>query len=267
MLLNCGAGEDIWSPLACKEIQPVHPKGDQSWTFSGRTDVEAKAPVLWPRDVKSWLIGKDPDAGKDWGQEEKKAAEEEMVGWHHQLNRHEFKQTPGDSEGQGSLAMRSWRVGHSLVTEQQQRPTGLPTPKPPVHRHPQKPQHLSLLVRSAFTSAAAWSLARWGQLPPWRPLSASEVSPASEGGPAALRPKCSVEGHADAPDGPAVASGQFMKGAGKGRGGGDRGQLCGGSEWVTALGWPPAGKWGGCEENTKFPLAGAHSSWKQPPRP
>ena len=78
------------SPLDWKEIQPVHPKGDESWVFIGRTDVEAGTPVLWPHDVKSWLIGKDPDAGKDWGQEEKGTTEDEMVGWHHWLNGHEF---------------------------------------------------------------------------------------------------------------------------------------------------------------------------------
>ena len=74
------------SPLDCKEIQPVHPKGNQSWIFIGRTDAEAEAPILWPPDGKSWLIGKDPDAGKDWGQEEKGATEDEMVGWHHWLS-------------------------------------------------------------------------------------------------------------------------------------------------------------------------------------
>ena len=74
------------SPLDCKEIQPVHPKGDQSWVFTGRTDVEAETPTLWPSDVKSWLTWKDPDAGKDWGQEEKGTTEDEMVGWYHQLN-------------------------------------------------------------------------------------------------------------------------------------------------------------------------------------
>ena len=78
------------SPLHCKEIQQVHPKGDQSWVFIGRTDVEAESPVLWPPDAKSWLIRKDPDAGKDWGQEEKGTTEDEMAGWHHRLNGHEF---------------------------------------------------------------------------------------------------------------------------------------------------------------------------------
>ena len=79
------------SPLDCKEIQSVHPKGDQSWVFIGRTDTEAKAPVLWPPDAKSWLILKDPDAGKDWKQEEKGTTEDEVVGWHHRLNGHEFE--------------------------------------------------------------------------------------------------------------------------------------------------------------------------------
>ena len=78
------------SPLDCKQIQPVHPKGDQSWVITGRTDVEAETPILWPPHAKSWLIGKDPDAGKDWGQEEKGMTEDEMVGWHHRLNGHEF---------------------------------------------------------------------------------------------------------------------------------------------------------------------------------
>ena len=78
-------------PLNCKEIQPVHPKGDQPWVFIGRTDAEAKTPILWPPDVKSQLFGKDSDAGKDCGQEEKEAIEDEMVGWHHQLTGHEFE--------------------------------------------------------------------------------------------------------------------------------------------------------------------------------
>ena len=78
------------SPLDCKEIQPVHPKGDQSWVFIEKTDVEAETPIFWPPDAKSWLIWKDPDVGKDWRQEEKGTTEDEMVGWHHWLNRHEF---------------------------------------------------------------------------------------------------------------------------------------------------------------------------------
>jgi len=87
------------SPLDCKEIQPVHPKGDESLVFIGRTDVEAETPILWPPDVKSWIIGKDPDAGKDWGQEEKGTTEDEMVGWHHRLNGHGFGWTPGVGDG------------------------------------------------------------------------------------------------------------------------------------------------------------------------
>ena len=102
------------SPLDCKEIQLVHPKGDQYWMFIGRTVVEAETPILWPPDAKNWLIGEDPDAGKDWGQEEKGTTEDEMVGWHHQLNGHEFEQAPGDGDGQGSLACCSpW--GHKAL--------------------------------------------------------------------------------------------------------------------------------------------------------
>ena len=88
------------SPLDCKEIQPVHPKGDQSWVFTGRTDAVAETPILWPPDAKSWLIGKDPDARKNWGQEEKGMTEDEMVGWHHWLNGHEFGtlESPLDSK-------------------------------------------------------------------------------------------------------------------------------------------------------------------------
>ena len=92
------------SPLDSKEIKPVNPKGNQPWMFIGRTDTEAEALILWPPDAKDWLNGKDPDAGKDWGQEEKGATEDEMVGWHHWLHGHEFEQAHGDSEGQGSLA-------------------------------------------------------------------------------------------------------------------------------------------------------------------
>ena len=92
------------SPLDSKEIQPVNSKGDQSWIFFGKTDAEAETPILWPPDVKNWLLGKDPDAGKDWRQEEKGMTEDEMAGWHHWLNGHEFEQAPGIGDGQGSLA-------------------------------------------------------------------------------------------------------------------------------------------------------------------
>ena len=92
------------SPLDCKEVQPVHPKGNQSWIFIGRTDAEAETPVLWPADVINWLIEKAPDAGKDWRREEKGMTEDEMVGWHHRLSGHEFEQALGTGDGQGSLA-------------------------------------------------------------------------------------------------------------------------------------------------------------------
>ena len=95
--------KSLVSPLDSKEIEPVNPKGNQPWIFIGRTDAEAEAPKLWPPDMKSWLFGKDPNAGKDWGQEEKIATEDDMVGWHHWFNGHEVEQTQGDSEGQGSL--------------------------------------------------------------------------------------------------------------------------------------------------------------------
>ena len=91
------------SPLDSKEIKPVNPKGNQSWIFTERTDAEAEAPIFWPLDVKSRLIGKDTNAGKDWRQEEKGMTENEITGWHHQLNKHEFEQALGDSEGQWSL--------------------------------------------------------------------------------------------------------------------------------------------------------------------
>ena len=104
------------SPLDCKEIPPVHPKGDQSWIFTGRTDAEA--PILWPPDGKNWFIGKDPDAGKDWRWKEKGIAEDEMAGWHHWLDGHEFEQVPGVGNGQGSLACYSpWGHKESDMTE------------------------------------------------------------------------------------------------------------------------------------------------------
>ena len=103
--------------LGCNEIKPVTPKGNQPWIFTGRTEAEAAAPILWPPDVKSQLIGKDPDDGKDGGQEEKGMTEDKMVTWHHRLNRHEFEQTLKDSEGQGSLACQSlWGGKESDMT-------------------------------------------------------------------------------------------------------------------------------------------------------
>ena len=99
------------SPVDYKEIQPVHSKGDQSWVFIGRTDAKAETPIPWPPHVKNWLIGKDSDAGRDWGQGEKGTTEDEMAGWHHRLDGHEFEETPGVGDGQGGLACcNSW--GH-----------------------------------------------------------------------------------------------------------------------------------------------------------
>ena len=106
------------SPLDCKEIKPVNPKGNQSWICIGRTDAEAAAPIHWPPDGKNWLLRKDPDAGKDWRQEEKGMTEDEMVGWHHQLDGHEFEQALGVGDGQESLACCSpWGHKESDMTE------------------------------------------------------------------------------------------------------------------------------------------------------
>ena len=109
----------VFITLDCKEIQLVHPKGDQSWILIGRTDVEAEIPILWPPDVKNWLIWKDPDAGKDGRWEEMGITENEMVGWHHRLNGHEFGWTAGVGDGQGGLACcSSWGCKESDTTEQ-----------------------------------------------------------------------------------------------------------------------------------------------------
>ena len=106
------------SPLDCKEIQPDNPEGNQSWIFIGRTDAEAETPILWPPDVKNWLTGKDPDARQDWRQEEKGMTEDEMVGWHHWLNGHEFEQALAVGDGQESLACCSpWGCKESDMTE------------------------------------------------------------------------------------------------------------------------------------------------------
>ena len=107
------------SSLDWKEIQSVHPKGNQSWIFIGRTDAEAEAPILWPPDAKNQLIGKHLDAGKDWRQEEKGMTQDEMVGWHHWLYVHEFEQAPGDGEGQGGLACCSPRSAKESDTTEQ----------------------------------------------------------------------------------------------------------------------------------------------------
>ena len=106
------------SPLDCKKIQPVNLKGNQCWIFIGKTDAEVETPILWPPDAKNWIIWKVPDAGKDGGQEEKETTEDEMAGWHHQLNGHEFEQAQGVGDGQGSLACSSpWGCQESDMTE------------------------------------------------------------------------------------------------------------------------------------------------------
>ena len=116
MLFDCGVGEDSWESFGLQRDQIVNPEGNQSWIFTGRTDAEAEAVILWPPDTKSWLIGKGPGAGKDWGQ--KRATEDEMVGWNHRLNGHEFEQILGDSEGQGSLECCSpWGLKELDMTE------------------------------------------------------------------------------------------------------------------------------------------------------
>ena len=116
--INALLAKTLESLLDCKEIKPVHPKGNQPWIFIWRTDAEAEAPIICPPDAKSWLIWKDPDAGKDWRQEEKQMTEDEMVRWHHWLNGHEFEQAPGDGNGQGSLVCCSpWDRKESDMTE------------------------------------------------------------------------------------------------------------------------------------------------------
>ena len=106
------------SPLYGNEIKPVNPKGNQLWIFIGRTDAKAETPVFWPHDAKNWLTGKDPDAGNDWSQEENGTTEDEMVGWYHRLDGHEFEQAPGVGDGQGSLACCSpWGHKESDITK------------------------------------------------------------------------------------------------------------------------------------------------------
>ena len=118
MLLNVVLEKTLESPLDCKEIQAVHSEGDQPWDFFGRNDAKAETPVLWPPHAKSWLIGKDSDAGRDWGQEEKGTTEDEMAGWHHQLDGRESEWTPEVGAGQGGLACcDSWGHKESDTTE------------------------------------------------------------------------------------------------------------------------------------------------------
>ena len=112
------------SPLDCKEIKPVNPKGNQPWIFIGRADAEAEAPILWPPDAKNWIIRKDPDGGKDWRQEDKRMTEDEMVGWHPRINGCEFEQAPGVGDATGKpgvlQSMGLQRVRHDWATEEQQ---------------------------------------------------------------------------------------------------------------------------------------------------
>ena len=131
----------LQSPLDCKKIQPVHLKGNQSWVFFGRTDAEAEAPILWLPDAKNWLIWKDADSGKDWGQEEKGTTEDEMVGWNHWFDGHEFEQGPGAGDGQGSLACCSPRgCKESDMTEWMNWEKGLSI-------------HLTIVIRSLSSTA------------------------------------------------------------------------------------------------------------------
>ena len=127
MLLNNGVEKTVESPLDCKEIQPVHPEGDQSWVFFGRTDAKAETPILWPPHAKSWLIGKDSDSGRDLGQEEEGMTEDEMAGLHHPLDRHKSEWTPGVGDGQGGLVCcDSWGHKELDTTERLKRLTDLP---------------------------------------------------------------------------------------------------------------------------------------------
>ena len=118
MLLNCGVKKTLESPLDCKEIQPVHSKGDQPWDFFGGNDAEAETPVLWLPHAKSWLIRKDSDAGRDWGQEEKGTTEDETAGWHHWLDGRESEWTPGVGDGQvGLVCCNLWGCKDSDTNE------------------------------------------------------------------------------------------------------------------------------------------------------
>ena len=169
------------SPLDCKEIQPVNPKGNQSWIFIGRTDAEAEAPILWPPDAKSRLIGKDAHAGKDWGQEEKGTIEDE-IGWHHWLNGHEFKQDPGNGERQGSLACCSPRGSKESDTTKRLNSSNNLKPETADH------------VAEQFS---------WAPLPccsPWasQVVLVAKNSPANAGD---VRKACSIPGSGRSPEG------------------------------------------------------------------
>ena len=156
------------SPLDCKEIQPAHPKGDQFWVFIGRTDVEAETPILWPPDEKSWLIWKDPDAGKDWGQEEKGTTENEMVGWHHRLNGHGW--TPGVGDRQGGLVCCSSRGRKESDTTEQLNWTELNWTSQLLSHFPAFPDNIILLKSHVGCSLAFLSLSSLLPSPTFLPL-------------------------------------------------------------------------------------------------
>ena len=151
------------SPLDCKEIQPVHPKGDQSWVFIGRTDAEAETPILWPLHARSWLVGKDPDAGRDWGQEEKGTTEDEIAGWHHQPDGRECEWAPGVGDGQGGLeCCYSWGCKEldtterlKWVSERKSRGTGFRK----VSSAPQKPLSFIPTLNQIYKKVHIWSVA------------------------------------------------------------------------------------------------------------
>ena len=120
MLLNCGVGEDSWESLGQQGDPTIHPKGNQSWIFIGRTDAEAETPILWPPDANNWLIWKDPHAGKDWRREEKGTTEDEMVGWHHSMDMSlgKLNSSPGVGDGQQLVCFSPWGWKESDTTEQ-----------------------------------------------------------------------------------------------------------------------------------------------------
>ena len=160
------------NPLDYKDIQPVHPKGDQSWVFIGRTDTEAETPILWPPHVKSWLIGRDFDVGRDWGQEEKETTEDEMAGWHHQFDGHEFEQTLGVGDGQGGLVCcDSWDRKESDMTEWLNW-TELSCPKF-IGICPLEPFYVMLAVHSTLSQFICLRHMRFKTPPPSTPLWAS----------------------------------------------------------------------------------------------
>ena len=146
------------SPLDCKEIQPVHSEGDQPWNFFGRNDAQAETPVLWPPHTKSWLIGKDSDAGRDWGQEEKGTTEDEMAGWHHRVDGHEFEWTPG--AGDGREAWRAAILGVAKSRTQLSNWTELNWWLP-VGSDPQQPQFSILILMPLFSLLLTRSQLFW----------------------------------------------------------------------------------------------------------